>query len=299
MIDWQEAKTRIGATLAVIRGSEILDTTARMALASIPVVGHSLVKLYDATAPDEDPTEKLALVLERLQGFDAGAFERFAESIDGFEGSLIELSGNVDRMSQRLAHVHEMTSEIHQMLVAADKQLEHLSASAVELDPEVAADRLTFFIQLGRLLDRTKPAFFQQIVLGRKLLARIPATSNHKGLDDALREVAPAIESEEDRDLFDDLRRITDHMRRVNVRMRSLLRSNRRIAEIEDLPVLNEVAEHISWWLAKYELLRDDPDMCIVFVGVDPTNKPFPGGVDQGVAGKIESLRRETQLHHT
>ena len=76
--------------------------------------------------------------------------------------------------------------------------------------------------------------------------------------------------------------------------MRGLLRANPEI--LNDTFSLQMLEEHLSWWLAKYELQKENDDMTIVYVGVEPTNKRFPEDLDQEIQGIIAGLRAETNL---
>lgn len=272
---WKEVSDRVRGALAAVRGNRVLDTTARIALASIPGVGDRLLQLYDAAAGEDDPAGSLELreILTRLERFDEHTFRRFEDSLAASHASLDAVLEVTNDLAVRLEVVVSETKGIRLQLDALDRELESIAHGTFRFDPANPADRLSFFVQLKTLLDRTRAAFGAQ----RELALQYPVRSTD-------------LES----DIFHELRSITDHMRDVNVRVRGLLRANPEI--LHGTFALQMLEEHLSWWLAKYELQKENEDMTIVYVGVEPTNKRFPEDLDQEIGDTIAALRAETKL---
>ena len=73
----------------------------------------------------------------------------------------------------------------------------------------------------------------------------------------------------------------------------SLLRLLSRHRDFESLvPSLPALYEHLSLWMAKYEFLRTDETMCLVFVGAKQ-RKAFPPTVEQEIRDALDALDRK------
>jgi hypothetical protein len=48
-------------------------------------------------------------------------------------------------------------------------------------------------------------------------------------------------------------------------------------------------------WHAKYDILKDDPNMCLIYVRVKQ-GKPFPRKIEDLIKKRIEQLKEETRL---
>lgn len=62
-----------------------------------------------------------------------------------------------------------------------------------------------------------------------------------------------------------------------------------------DMRELATLYEHFSWWLAKYDILKDDPNMATIYVG-PRQNKPFPQNIEDLIKKRIDLLKEETGL---
>jgi hypothetical protein len=174
--------------------------------------------------------------------------------------------------------------------------LQQLNDGTHEFDFEIPAEQLVFFVKISRLLEQSCDIFFYQNGLARHLTRSLESRGYKiqagRGFDDILREMHISMSAEEE-EIFKNIRSITVDMREINVKVKRLLRANKDGFEL--LPALRGLYEHLSWWHAKYELLKDDPDMRLVYVGVRQ-QKPFPRGIEKLLAEEIERLQEKTLL---
>ncbi len=297
-MNWEEIQSAVGEAFTRVQASPVLDAVAKGALKQIPLVGDILADVYESSGEsEEDKARKLENILEHIKGFQAEQFEALNQELTSTRAQLRRDSNALDtifektaEIAKRLALLQETTDEIHRLLVGVDVQLDYVAQGTYVFDVEVKADRLNFLLQLQRLLGMTKKAFNQQVKLGKELLERTEYQPKAEGVDDALREGFEYIQPD-DRQLFSELRRITDHTSKINNQIRRLLGTNRALFHNELAPLY----EHLSTFLAKYEVLKDDPRMCLVYVGV-VQESPFPPGVDSFVIQQINELREETLL---
>jgi hypothetical protein len=114
----------------------------------------------------------------------------------------------------------------------------------------------------------------------------------YRSADDFLYQ-AHHIMNDGERELFNFIKKTTKDMNQFNLYARYLLANNKEF--FIDILELEKLYEHLCWWQAKYELLKDDPDMCLVYVGVKQ-GKPFPTQIDHLIKTKIEQLREQALL---
>lgn len=311
MTSWYVVKERIQSALQTVKSSPVLDSAAKTALKSVPYLGDFLVNLYDSTGGSEaERTEKILEILGRLEGFHSQQFKqltsmladdreiliRDSQALDKVLGAANETLERLRRIDSGQADLRESSKQVNEVLSEMKGDLRQLSEGTHEFDFEIAAEQLVFFVNVSRLLEQSYEIFFYQNGLARQLTnslaSRGYAIGAGRGFDDGLRELHFAMTAEEE-EIFTSIRTITDDMRGVNVKVKTLLKSNKDFFEL--LPDLRRLYEHLSWWNAKYELLKDDPDMCLVYVGVDQ-QKPFPQGIERLLAQEIERLQDETRL---
>ncbi len=94
-----------------------------------------------------------------------------------------------------------------------------------------------------------------------------------------------------EKNMFYFIRTITDSMAKYNNEMFNLIDSNRDFLEDEDVPELVELYEHLRLWKEKYESKKNNPRMCLVYVGVKE-NKPFPKKITETAMRKYEHLKK-------
>jgi hypothetical protein len=76
-------------------------------------------------------------------------------------------------------------------------------------------------------------------------------------------------------------------MRKVHGAILGLLSRNREVFSL--VPNLQELYNHLSIWVAKYERFRDDEGMCLIFVGPEQ-NMAFPKGVEKDICKAVDEL---------
>lgn len=311
MTSWYKIKKQIQAALNIIKGSPVLDAAAKSALKSVPYLGDFLANLYDSTGGSEtERTEKILEILQKIEGFHAQQFKQLTSMLSENRETLIRDSQALDTILDKAnetfewlrkidlgqVELQESNKQVKEILHDMKGNLQELSEDAYEFDFEIAAEQLVFFVKISRLLEQSYEIFFYQNGLARQLTNSLISRGHEieagQGFDDILRKLHYAMNAEEE-EIFASIRTITDDMRGVNVNVKTLLKTNKNSFEL--LPELGNLYEHFSWWNAKYELLKDDPDMCLVYVGVRQ-QKPFPTGIDGLLEQKVEKLQEKTRL---
>ncbi len=311
MTSWYKIKNQIQAALSIIKGSPVLNAATKSALKSVPYLGDFLANLYDSNGGTEaERTKKILEILEKLEGFHAQQFKqltsmlsdnretliRDSQALDNILGTANETLERLRKIKLGQASLQESNKQVKEVLNDMKGDLQLLHEGAHEFDFDIAAEQLVFFVKIARLLEQSYEIFFHQNGLARQLTNRLESRGRKietgQGFDDILRGLHYAMIAEEE-DIFASIRAITDDIRVVNVNIKTLLKSNKNSFNL--LSALGALYEHLSWWNAKYELLKDDPDMCLVYVGVRQ-QKPFPQGIEDLLAEKVEKLQEETRL---
>jgi hypothetical protein len=151
---------------------------------------------------------------------------------------------------------------------------EKISKRLEVYDYENAASRLTFYLELNRLLEIARRIFLNQNDLAKilknntddKRLESI--TVNGNGLDERLCRMHPHMTEEEKKE-FDLLRKITDDTYTVNHHMKVLLQNNKEFRK--DSIDMEKLYDHLCWYVAKYQIFKDDPDTYLIYL--DPPKK--------------------------
>ncbi|MDJ0710659.1 MAG: toll/interleukin-1 receptor domain-containing protein [Woeseiaceae bacterium] len=177
-----------------------------------------------------------------------------------------------------------MLGDQHRMIREARRAAHALDQAGWGFTADVTGDQYVFLLTLKRFLDSTKHLFKIQLKLARDLIRGIK--SGRRGLDDAIREAADEIPVERYW-LRRRLRNETDNMREIHGALLRLLSRNRALGAL--VPDLDALYEHLSMWVAKYECLRDDDGMCLVFVGVEQELK-FPKNVEENICKAVDEL---------
>jgi hypothetical protein len=177
----------------------------------------------------------------------------------------------------RLGEQHRIIRDARRAALSLDREGWGFSA-------DVAGDQYVFLLTLKRFLESTKDLFDIQLALARDLIRGIKTA--RRGLDDRIREVADQIPVERYW-LRRRLRNETDNMRKVHGALLGLLSRNREVCSL--VPNLQELYDHLSMWVAKYECFRDDDGMCLIFVGVEQ-NMAFPKEVERDICKTVAEL---------
>jgi hypothetical protein len=311
MINWNSIKESVDRFVLWTTDSVILNAAAKVALQNIPVVGPTLADLYDAAGESGEQESNAALLQEILARIDALGEAGFQDAVSLIEESKKlgeDARASLTTARKKLQDLHEGVRKIREGMIPMMEALDRLESEllglawgATDFDPASNADQATFLILLKASLDRSKQIFGEQIQISRSIIQRsqqiIP--SNLLGLDDKLWWLSKNHGfSPMDRSAFRELRKVTDRMRDVNLRVRGLIRQNKSLLP-ESIPI-QELEMHLSTWLAKYEYLRehDDEHMALVFVGAAPTSIPFPTTVDPAVKAALRTSMKAARLEH-
>ena len=172
---------------------------------------------------------------------------------------------------------------------------EKIRIDIVRFDLSMPADRLLFYLRLLEYLTNSNEAYLYQnrikLMLANSLRKKQYPISNI-GYDEIFYNAHSKMNDEE-KEMFNFLRRTTEDFKLINTSSRRLLQDNLEI--FTDMPELKLLYEHYGYWLAKYELLKNDPDMCLVYVG-PKQKKRFPIGIESRINDKIKALRKKTLM---
>jgi hypothetical protein len=165
----------------------------------------------------------------------------------------------------------------------------------VKFDLSIPADRLLFYLRLLEYFSYANEAYLYQnrikLMLANSLRKKKYPISNI-GYDEIFYN-AHSIMNDKEKEMFNFLRRTTEDFKLINIFARRLLQDNLEISK--EMPELKLLYEHYCYWLAKYELLKNDPDMCLLYVG-PKQKKGFPIGIESRINEKIKALRKETLM---
>jgi len=315
MSTWTSVRDHIHRFIQWTHADPRVRAAAKIALESIPVVGGPLSAIYEevsaAGRADETAAATLLEVLAKIEdigpsGLDEvrGELEAIAASQGDALSKLGAASTRVDRLRKEIRAARAQLRDVTETLARVEADLEAVTWGSMDYAADSAADRVTFLLQLSGLLRRSQTIFGRQLEFARELLTTIELPRDVKdrllGMDDRLwwASLNERFETGSSWRMFGELRRITRHMREVNLRTRWLVRSHRDLLPL-DFPTA-ALEAHLSLWLAKYEYLaRTQADtFCLVFVGVEPTGVPFPEGVDEAIASALERALAEARLDH-
>jgi hypothetical protein len=163
-------------------------------------------------------------------------------------------------------------------------------------DFSIDAERLLFYLTLQEHLLESGRIFFNQAVITDKLIDSLRFhgifIEGGRGKDEVLHKFYDNM-NEEERRMFNFLRKTLKDVWKFNSHAKELIMANKDC--LKDLPELQKLLEHYSWWQAKYQLLRNDPRICVIFVGVRQ-KKRFPAEIEDLVLSKVLRLRKDTVL---
>lgn len=294
MDTWSEIREGIDRVIRWTKQDSILDPAAKVALGSIPVVGAFLASVYDHyRAEAEDPaagTRMLLEILARLDEIGSIGQDDVRELFLELREQNASLGQTCEEIGTLSKSIDETRGEMSKMIDTLDRIEDELSALAWGLndfDLQTVGDRISLYTLLHGLLSRSFVIFKEQDSIAEEIEKRFEEgpewPASFRGRDDILwwgSRNGRIPSSGPARRAFRELRRVTDRMREVNLRVRTLVRANSSLLE-KHIPV-RRLDEHLSTWLAKYNYMREnhDADMSLVFVGVEPTNVPFPSDAD-------------------
>lgn len=315
-------KERIKKIIDRIRKNKVLNAAAKSLLQEIPIVGNFLVNLYENSADSEETrTNQIIQILENLQKFNEHQFEDLKNVIQLNKEYLLqnkkslsqlvtittEISYKLDEITSLIGKLeHKQTTSFEQVREEIQesenrlKEFMKLNLSSVKFDIIVPADKLNFYLKLKGFLDIQKEIFLKQVDLADELLDEFSdkeiddALNGRKGKDYAFLGLHHKMNPTQ-LEKFNYIRKITEHMKEYNSYAKDLLTNNKEFQQ--DVDELKKLFEHYCCWQAKYELLKSNPDMAIIYTGPDQ-QKPFPNQIDYKIIQKINELKKETFMHY-
>jgi hypothetical protein len=305
-LDWENLKERVDRFVLWTRESAVLSAAAKVALSNIPVVGPTLAEMYDEAGGSGEDTARVLEILARIEAAGATGFEQSVAALQAARAAskdartaLATVQVDLSDLSEALRDIRIGIEPIYRSLERLEAEVRNLSWGATEFDVDLAADRAALLVFLHVSLTRSEEIFGEQLRIANGILDRatVRPETDLKGIDDRLWILSKAGGlSAADRVAFRELRAITDRMRDVNLRVRWLVRRYGSSLS-PDIPA-KDLDIHLSTWLTKYEYLRGQSDdhMALVFVGVAPTNRPFPRGADAAVARALRAAMEEARL---
>jgi hypothetical protein len=311
MVNWNSIKESVDRFVLWTKDSVVLNAAAKVALQNIPVVGNTLAEIYDEAGESGDEKSTIILlqeILARITVLGETGFQKSSELIEESrrlgQGALASLTTANEKLRGLDEEVRKIREDMGPMMGALERlesEVLGLAWGASDFAPSSNADQATLLVLLEASLNRSGEIFGEQLRISGRILqdSELDVPNEFQGLDDRLwwlsknGGIPPAMQT-----AHRELRRVTDRMRDVNVRVRWLIRKNKSMLP-ETIPV-QELEEHLSTWLAKYEYLRehDDEHMALVFVGVPPTNVPFPPKADSAVSDALRKSIKAARLGH-
>jgi hypothetical protein len=235
--------------------------------------------------------EVLPVLVEGCEMPQADALPESVQLLTRINATHVDSRGDLDSHMKRLCDAIEVGTDTRAKLGEQYRIIRNARRAALALEQadwkfsvDVTGDQYVFLLTLKRFLDSTKNLFKVQSALADDLVRGIKVKCG--GKDDVIREVADQIPADRYW-LRRRLRRETDTMREVHGALLRLLSRNRDLYSL--VPNLQELYDHLSMWVAKYECLRDDDTMCLIFVGVKQKMK-FPTKVEEDIGTAVNEL---------
>ena len=334
MKDWGDFKGKIGDALKKIHASPYTREAIIAGLSAVPIpfVGTYLAGIYQhAVGPDQDKNKEIIKLLENLQKMRDTDLEFFVDSVaatkeqmekDGNSlkllvnqtNQVVEQLNRIERGTEGVKEGNDKIFSAIQVIIERHgittkdliNRMDYLQTTIVsnfensnpvvkKFDFSIDAERLLFYLRLREHLLESSRIFFNQVVISNKLIKSLESHGNpidpNVGMDEILFKFYDIMNVEE-RDMFDFLRKTLKDVWTFNSHAKELIMANNQC--LTDMPELFKLLEHYSWWQAKYELLKNNPRVPIVFVGVKQ-EKRFPK-IDDVVNKKIIELRKKTKL---
>jgi hypothetical protein len=103
-------------------------------------------------------------------------------------------------------------------------------------------------------------------------------------------EVCPHL-NERERTQFKYIRTLTDSLKQHDSAVHELLSNKNNRIFWKEIPQLEQLFYHIDLWMRKYEALKDEKCVPIIYVGVRE-RRPFPKGIDELICKKANELEK-------
>ena len=333
MVDWSTVKIKLKDVLYKIKENPIMDAAVKASIAEIPFLGNFFLSLYqNAPGKENEKYQKIIKLIENLSELRQSDLKLLYDNVQANREEILKNQNSLDRLlsdSTKILEIIESiaigqigikdgqekilnlldaireegkkdTKSILNELEIVQKNImdnfDKMSYSIIKFELDNPADRLLFYLRLMEHLYNSNEVFHNQnriqSLLTDSLMKTEVSIPDDIGYDEIFYKVHSKMNNEE-RDMFNFLRRTTEDSNRFNSYARILLQNNLKIFDyMNELKILYE---HYCYWLAKYELLKDDPNMCLIYVG-PKQDKRFPVGIELRINDKIKELRKQTNM---
>src|SRR4030095_14979717 len=261
-------------------------------------------------------TKHVIQILENLQKFSQEQFDNLeyiiienGEEIKSNTNSLSKLVEITGSISSKLDEIKDLfnklreqgTSETEQIKGKIDKLennilVEFDKLGVPKFDYTITAERLLFYFKLKFFLDNANDIFKEQNKVARNMMNEIlkkghKISTKKRGLDYALYDLHKNnLMDMDDLKNFEYIRKVTcDRGERLNWYAKELLTKNE--VFVKKSMLLAELKVHYSAWQAKFQLYKDDPNMCLIYVGPDQY-AGFPKAFDDYINEVINQLKK-------
>jgi hypothetical protein len=303
MVNWNIVKITLKDILYKVKENPIMDAAVRASISQIPFLGEFLISLYDNAPGEEDEKyEKIKKLIENLSELKQSDLASLYDSINANKQEIlknqkslntllsrstemvnilkniatgqISIKDGQDKIFELIDTIREegkkdIKSILNQLEIVQNNivhNFDNMSYNIKKFDLSIPADLLLFYLRLKEHLLNSLEVFHNQNRIQSRLVNSL--TNNQQPIEgkyyDEIFYNAHYKMNEEERDMFNFLRRTTEDSKRFNSYARVLLQNN--LAIFDYMNELKILYEHYCYWLAKYELLKDDPDMCLVYV---------------------------------
>jgi hypothetical protein len=333
MTDWSIVKIKLKDVLYKIKENSIVDAAVKASIEEIPFIGNFLLALYENAPENDDEKYKqitklienlselrqfdLKLLYDNIQAnrkeiltnqnsltklvVDSTNILNIVKSIDMGQVSLRDGQEKIfmllDKMrEERTKDTRSILNELENIQINTMYNFDKIRSDIVKFDLNIPADQLLFYLHLLEHLTNSYEVFHNQNTIQWRLEDSLRKRQYTKPIEMGYDEFFYKTHSkmnDEEREMFNFLRRTTDDSKRFNSYARKLLQDNLEI--FIKMNELEKLYEHYCYWLAKYQLLKDDPDMCLIYVGPKQL-KRFPVGIESEINNKIKELRKETLM---
>lgn len=328
---WQNVKEKIESVLLTIKTDPLIDSLVKTSLSSIPGIGLFLSVIYDnSIVPPKEKSEQVILLLEDLLRLSEGKFENLYNMIINNEMQLIENTKSLESLiqkidifkgyfliieknqleeimlsSQTLEKIKDLEKNILDKFSNTLNDLRIVTLAIERYDHRIPSERLLFYLSLMENLRMSKMIYTSHLVISNELYGLLlkkyknainDYNEKNSGRDVGYDEILYYFHNNMDQyqlSLFDFLRKNTEDTRKFNLYATSLIKNNPEF--VEELPELKQLLDHYSIWQCKYEIFKEDPHMCLIYLG-PKLDKQYPKMIDHHIEKIIDGLKMDLDL---
>lgn len=329
--NWQNVKEKIESVLLTIKTDPLIDSLVKTSLSSIPGIGLFLSVIYDNSIdPPNEKSKQVTLLLEHLQKLSEREFENLYGMIIDNEMQLIENTKSVESLiqkidifsgyfliieknqleeillsSQTLEKIKDLEKSITDRFNNTLRDTRIVTLSIEKYDYPIPSERLLFYLSLMENLHMSKVVYTSHLVIRNELYYLLLKKYQQKIYDFHEKNKDSEIGYDEifyyfhnnmdqyQLSLFDFLRKNTEDTKKFNLYTASLIKNNPKF--VQELPELKQLLDHLSIWQCRYEIFKDDPHMCLIYVG-PKLEKQYPKLIDHHIQKIIDDLRTDLDL---